>query len=95
MTPKYFRQFLRKAAPIFRQIDELNPSVGTQNTPLSSRYQANVEYPWQARDKDENVTWHAPSNVQWALIEQLRVGEGAKVVRFIELLLERFESIFG
>ena len=39
---KAFRQFLKKSAPIFRKIEELNPSVGTQHVIASSREQYRV-----------------------------------------------------
>lgn len=89
-----FRQFLKKAAPIFREIDELNPAVGAQSSINAARYQPNVEYPWQARGTDGNVVWFTPINYPWPLVEQLRSGQGAQVLQFIEALLERFGSVF-
>ncbi|HZL37716.1 MAG TPA: hypothetical protein VFC78_20535, partial [Tepidisphaeraceae bacterium] len=44
-----YRTFLRRTAPLFRMIDELNPSVGLQ-TSGSAKDGPNVEYPWEGRD---------------------------------------------
>lgn len=91
---KAFRQFLRKAAPIFREIEELNPAVGTQSSMTAARFQSNVEYPWQTRGENESIVWLCPVNHSWPLIEELRSGSGAHILQFIEVLLERFEAVF-
>lgn len=91
---KSFRQFLKKAAPIFREIDELSPAIGTRSAALASSQQPNVEYPWQARDRDQKMVWYAPATSHWSLIRRLESGEGAEVLRFIETLIRRFNVIF-
>jgi hypothetical protein len=91
---KAFRQFLKKSAPIFRAIDELNPSVGTQRSAAAAREQPNVEYPWFKRDANGNLIWQTPAIAPWPLIEQLRSGMGAQVIQFVEVLIERFDAVF-
>lgn len=91
---KAFRQFLKKSAPIFREIDELNPTVGTQRSAVAAREQPNVEYPWCTRGAGGNRVWQAPASRRWPLIEQLRSGIGAQVLQFVEVLLDRFDAVF-
>jgi hypothetical protein len=91
---KAFRQFLKKSSPIFRKIDELNPSVGAQRAASMARQQPNVEYPWLVRDAAGDLSWQAPVVHEWPLIEQLRSGQGAQVLRFVEILLGRFGALF-
>lgn len=89
-----FRQFLKTASPIFREIDELHPSVGTQNATAVVRGQTNVEYPWKANNVNGRLDWHVPAEHQWTLVNRLRSGQGAQVLRFLELLLDNFNEIF-
>jgi hypothetical protein len=90
-----FQAFLRGAAPLFREIDELNPSVGPQQPGGAPQEGPNVEYPWRARDAAGEITWFAPTEHRFGLLDRLRhSSDGARQLQFVRLLLERFEGVF-
>lgn len=90
-----YRTFLRKSAPLFREIDELNPAVDTQGAAGAPREGPNVEYPWQSRDAAGSLHWTAPANHRFDLADRLRrSGEAATVLHFVHALMERFDEVF-
>lgn len=90
-----YRQFLRKAAPLFRRIDELSPSVGMQVPDGGALEGPNVEYPWRGRDSTGAVVWHVPASTRFGLLEELRRSrQGASVLHFVRTLLDRYDAIF-
>jgi hypothetical protein len=92
-----YRAFLRKSAPLFRvrEIDELNPAVGTQGAGGPPRESPNVEYPWQSRDEAGVMRWTAPADHRFDLADRLRrSGEAATVLHFVDTLIERFDEVF-
>jgi len=90
-----YRDFLRRAAPLFRRVDELNPAVGQQMPAGGAGDGPNVEYPWEARNPDGYPTWIAPSEFNFRLLIQMeRSGDAAKMLDFVRQLLDRFEAVF-
>jgi hypothetical protein len=90
-----YRHFLIKATPFFRQIEELNPAVGTSHEGGGSKEGPNVEYPWPGRDLQGKRTWHIPSRHQFRLLSQLREDRDAVgILPFVERLMERFDAVF-
>lgn len=92
---KAYRQFLRRSAPVFRAIDELNPAVGTSEA-AGRRDAPNVEYPWPGRVATGQPIWHVPAETRFGLFTEMRRSETAiLVIQFVRLLLERFDALFG
>ncbi len=90
-----YRDFMSRAAPLFRRVDELNPAVGQQIAAGGGKDGPNVEYPWQARDADGEPAWIAPSEYNFRLLIQMeRSGDAAKMLDFVRQLLDRFEVVF-
>jgi hypothetical protein len=90
-----YQAFLRRSAPVFREIDELNPSVGPRVLGGGAKEGANAEYPWRARDRSGNVQWYAPSDHPFWLVREFRSGIVNAVLQFVASLLERFEGVFA
>ena len=89
-----YQAFLKRAAPTFRAVDELNPSVGPRRPGGGSKEGPNAEYPWEARDDTTKLRWYVPADYPFRLIEQLRSGDAAQVIQFVNGLLDRFEAVF-
>lgn len=90
-----YRDFLARAAPLFRAVDELNPSVGLQTPTGGSSGGPNVEYPWEARNLAGTQMWVVPSDSAFGLLAQMkRGGDAARMVDFVHRLLVRFEAVF-
>ncbi|MCY2953352.1 MAG: hypothetical protein NTU53_15440 [Planctomycetota bacterium] len=90
-----YRVFLKYASPLFRQIDELNPAVGPQLAAGKKTARSNVEYPWETRNAAGNLTWRAPTDHQFGILDRLqKSGSGVQLWLFVNRLIERFESIF-
>ncbi len=91
---KAYRQFLLRAAPLFREVDELNPSVGLQTPGGGPKDGPNVEYPWEGRDPGGDATWIAPAEHPFHLLSKLRRrGDAARMLIFVRTLLYRFDGI--
>ena len=94
-----FREFhgvLRRLAPLFRQIDELNPSVGLQTPGGGATEGPNVEYPWEARGEDGQPLWVVPAEHDFLLLDKLfRRGDASRMLALIRRLLDRFDEIFS
>jgi hypothetical protein len=95
---KNFREFhaiLRRLAPLCRQVDELNPSVGLQTAVGGTGDGPNVEYPWEARDRNSDLLWIAPAEHDFLLLDKLfRRGDAARMLALVRRLLDRFDEIF-
>jgi len=90
-----YRDFLRRAAPFFRRVDELSPSVGLQTPGGAATDGPNVEYPWQARNAAGALIWIAPAERGFGLLAQIeRGGDAARMVEFVRTLLDRFDAVF-
>ncbi|MCC2669544.1 MAG: hypothetical protein K0Q72_2015 [Armatimonadetes bacterium] len=90
-----YQAFLRRARPLFRQIDELNPSVGTSAADGAPPEGANVEYPWRQRNQAGELVWSAPVDHDFGLLAALlRKPDGVALLTFVRTLLERFDAIF-
>jgi hypothetical protein len=90
-----YRDFLSRAAPLFRRVDELNPAVGQQMPAGGARDGPNVEYPWEARNPGGEPSWIAPSGYNFRLLFQMeRKSDAEKLLDFVRRLLNRFESVF-
>lgn len=89
-----YQTFLRRTAPLFRRIDELCPSVGPQGS-ASRAIGENVEYPWDGRDRNGAVTWTAPADHEFGLLDKLMSsGDASRMVELVRRLLDRFEATF-
>jgi hypothetical protein len=90
-----YQRFLARTAGLFRAIDELSPGVGPQQPGGGSSEGPNAEYPWIARDESGEMTWHAPADQRFDLLDKLhRSGDGATLFLFVRTLLERFNGVF-
>ena len=93
---KTYQAFLRRAAPTFHAIEELNPSVGPSRPGGGSQSGPNVEYPWNVHDRAGNVSWQVPAEHHFHLMDQLqRSGVAVQVLTFVTSLLDRFEAVFS
>ena len=91
---KAYQSFLKNSTPVFRAVDELSPSVGLGLPGGGSKEGPNSQYPWRARDSHGTFVWCVPAEHSFRLTEQLRSGNAAQVIQFVNNLLDRFESIF-
>ena len=90
-----YRAFLRRTAPLFRRIDELNPSVGPAGVGTGAGNSPNVEYPWLGRDELGSEAWVVPARFSFGIAgKATRRGDFLQVLRFVEALLHRFDTIF-
>lgn len=90
-----YQEFLRRTKPLFREIDELNPSVGAQLPDGSPPEGSNVEYPWRQRNAEGALVWSAPVDHDFGLLVRLRHhSDGVMLLDFVRTLLERFEVVF-
>lgn len=93
---KAYRQFLIRAAPLFREMDELNPSVGLQMPGGGPKDGPNVEYPWEGREPDGTATWVVPAEHRFSLLNKLRrPGDAARMLVFVRTMLDRFDAVIG
>jgi hypothetical protein len=91
---KAYRAFLVRAAPLFRAVDELNPSVGLQVAGGGPKDGPNVEYPWAGRMAGGVESWIVPAEYRFDLFQRLqRPGDAAQMLIFIGSLLDRFDAI--
>lgn len=89
-----YRASLRAVNRLARRIDLLHPQVGTGPSGRVSEGGPNVEYPWEARGPDGRPTWHVPAQHDFGLLRLLRqVPDGRKLIRFIQLLSDRFNAL--
>ena len=91
---KAYQRFLKRSASIFHDIDELNPGVGHRVAGGGSKEGPNSEYPWRARENGMLV-WQIPAEYAFQIARQLRSGNTAQVIQFVDNLLERFETVFA
>ncbi len=90
-----YREFLVRAQPLCRAIDELNPAVGPQRLGGGPKESENCEYPWWGPASGGGETWHVPAEHRFGLLERLQeAGDGARLLRFIEVLTERLDGVF-
>ena len=90
-----YLRFLNRSAPVHREFDELNPSVGPQLEGGGPKEGPNVEYPWRGRDERSRWTWHAPATHSFELLDRLqRSGDAAQVLGLVRLLIQRFHAVF-
>ena len=90
-----YQAFLRWAAPLFREIDELHPGVGPQHPGGGPQEGPNVEYPWRTPGAAGDALWKAPADHTFGLLEKLRRDpNGAALLQFVRTLLDRFDVVF-
>lgn len=79
---KQFLQFTRSLLPLADNIQSLAPALA-RNGP-------NVEYPWE----EPSGMIRVPASFRFSVSVQLRQPSGRKLLRFIKVILERFETLF-
>jgi hypothetical protein len=90
-----FRSFLDRAAPLFRQIDELSPAVGPQRASGGAKQGPNTEYPWRPGIGAGDEGWSPPCLHVFGLLDRLqRTSDGRLARVFIERLIDRFDRVF-
>lgn len=90
-----YQSFLSKAAPLFREIDELHPAIGPGTMGGGPNDGPNTEYPWVIKATQDTVEWRAPADHDFGLLNRLRTNrDAARVLQFIRILLDRFETVF-
>jgi len=91
-----WRSFLEKrASPVFGLIEAANPAVARTNAGKvgeDPNAAPNCEYPWLRGTGD----WQAPCEHPFDLLSKLEKDSNAlAVLKFIRLLLDRFETVFS
>jgi hypothetical protein len=85
---------LRAVRRLVQEIEQLHPQVGTGPTGQPAGDAPNVEYPWEGRDQEGELSWHVPAERRFRVFSDLqRTPEGRKVMRFVRLLLDRFDAL--
>lgn len=89
-------RFLDGIGPLARRIEQLNPAIAPSQMEGAAFAQPNVEYPWYGRDASGEKTWHAPAAHSFGLLAEMQLTRnGANLMKFIRLLANRFEVMFG
>jgi hypothetical protein len=86
MDKTSYRHFLRRAHDIARDIEQLAPAIGTG---------PNVEYPWEGRDAEGEMTWHVPAKYPFPVYLRLRQADGANLLKLVRILIEDFDAVMG
>ncbi len=85
--------FLRRTAPLFREIEQLSPAVGPSTPGGGSNEHPNTEYPWPRPSSED---WIAPAEHDFGILRRMRDrGDIGTMVTFVERLIDRFESVVG
>jgi hypothetical protein len=87
-NPGYFKRFLESKKTWFRDVEQLCPSIGTEDSGGGSNG-PNVEYPWQGRDTDLTDTWLVPADYRFTISRNLRSRDGIDFIAMVRKLLER------
>lgn len=96
--PSKCARFLKRATPVFEQIEALCPSEANRlarSRGLSWDQGQNVEYPWWQHDASRGEDWLAPANQTFAAFQTIsqRSGDGASMLTLVNWLLARFGHV--
>ena len=79
--------FLSQAEPLFRQIEDLQPTANTQHE--------NVEYPWWQTHPTSGQDWLAPAEVAFAAFQIITAtsGDGLTMMSLVRNLLSHWDKM--
>jgi hypothetical protein len=86
MTSRRLGSHILSMLPIAQQIEYLTPAVAT-----AKGTRVNVEYPWEI----SATVIRAPADHDFSLMQQLTSPTGRSLLHLIELMLSRFDGLFG
>lgn len=86
MTPRQLNSHIKSMLPIAQELEYLAPAVAT-----AKGTKVNVEYPWASSP----TQIRAPADYNFPLMQQLAGSTGRSLLRLVELMLNRFDRLFG
>jgi len=92
--PAETARFLGRATPLFRQLEQLCPSVAgqqAQDDGLDWDQGENAEYPWRGAGDD----WTAPADHSFGAYRTIssKRGDSASMLRLVQWLMANFDKI--